>query len=404
MRLTYLESIGKALRFMHKPIPYGRQDISQADVNAVLEVLQSDWLTQGPNVERFEEVVASYCGAKYAVAACNATAALHLACLALDLGPGDWLWTSPNTFVASANCGLYCGAQVDFVDIDPKTYNLSAELLSRKLEQAKAEGKLPKIVVPVDFSGQSCEIRQIAELGKQYGFRIIEDASHAIGADYLDGKVGNCRYADITVFSFHPVKIITTGEGGIALTNDAKLWRRLALLRSHGITRDPALMQWKTEGAWYYQQVALGFNYRMTDIQAALGASQLARVDEFVGRRRYLAGRYDRLLSGLPVIAPYQHAAGRSAWHLYVIQVMPTNAHLRREVFDLLRTAGIIVNVHYIPVHLQPYYRRIGFNTGDFPNAENYYRSAISLPLYYSLTEDEQDYVVEKLKCALLGR
>ena len=293
---------------------------------------------------------------------------------------------------------------MDFVDIDPKTYNLSIEALTRKLEMAKTEGKLPKVVIPVDFSGQSCDMREIAELGEQYGFRIIEDASHAIGADYLDGKVGNCRYADITVFSFHPVKIITTGEGGIALTNDAKLWRRLALLRSHGITRDPALMQWKTEGAWYYQQVALGFNYRMTDIQAALGASQLARVDEFVGRRRYLAGRYDRLLSELPVIAPYQHAAGRSAWHLYVIQVKPTNANLRRDVFDSLRNANITVNVHYIPVHLQPYYRRFGFNPGDFPNTETYYRSAVSLPLYYGLTEDDQDYVVEKLRCALLGR
>ena len=386
---------------MRKPIPYARHDINQADINAVVEVLQSDWLTQGPNVERFEEAVASYCGTKYAVATCNATAALHIACLALDLGPGDWLWTSPNSFVASANCALYCGAKVDFVDIDPKTYNLSTEVLARKLEQAKTEGRLPKVVVPVDFSGQSCDMREIATLGKQYGFRIVEDASHAIGADYLDGKVGNCRYADMTVFSFHPVKIITTGEGGIALTNDSELCRRIALMRSHGITRDPALMQWKTEGAWYYQQVALGFNYRMTDIQAGLGASQLKRVNEFVERRRYIAARYDRLLSGLPVISPYQHADGRSAWHLYVIQVVPADTRRRRWIFDSLRAAGINVNIHYIPIHLQPYYRHMGFNLGDFPNTEAYYRAAISFPIYYGLTETEQDYVVDKLRSAI---
>jgi UDP-4-amino-4,6-dideoxy-N-acetyl-beta-L-altrosamine transaminase len=386
---------------MHKPIPYARQDVTSADISAVVEVLQSDWLTQGPNVERFEEAVAAYCGAKHALATCNATSALHLACLALDLGPGDWLWTSPNTFVASANCGLYCGAHVDFVDIDPKTYNLSAEALARKLEQAKTEGKLPKVIVPVDFSGQSCDMREIAKLGKQYGFRIVEDASHAVGADYLDGKVGNCRYADIAVFSFHPVKIITTGEGGMVLTNDSDLSRRIALLRSHGITRDPALMQWETEGPWYYQQVTLGFNYRMTDIQAALGTSQLTRVDEFVVRRRYLAARYDRLLSGLPVIPPYQHAEGRSSWHLYVIQVEPGDVHMRRKVFDALRSAGILANVHYIPVHLQPYYRRMGFNPGDFPNAETYYSAALSLPLYYGLTEDEQDYIVDMLTSAV---
>ena len=289
---------------------------------------------------------------------------------------------------------------MDFVDIDPKTYNLSTDALASKLEQAKAEGKLPKVVVPVDFAGQSCDMRGIAELGRQYGFRIVVDASHAVGADYLDGKVGNCLYADITVFSFHPVKIITTGEGGIALTNDPELRRRIALLRSHGITRDPELIQWKTEGAWYYEQVALGFNYRMTDIQAALGTSQLTRVDEFVERRRYLAARYDRRLSGLPVIPPYQVRRAAS-WHLYVIQVEAGNARLRREVFDSLRSANILVNVHYIPVHLQPYYRRLGFKPGDFPNAETYYRSAISLPLYYKLTEDDQDYVLDKLGSAI---
>ncbi len=386
---------------MRKPIQYGRQDISPEDISAVVEVLQSDWLTQGPNVERFEKSVAAYCGAKHAVATCNATSALHIACLALDLGPGDWLWTSPNTFVASANCGLHCGANVDFVDIDPKTYNLSVEALARKLEHAKTEGKLPKIVIPVDFSGQPCDMCEIAELGKQYGFRIIEDAAHAIGADYMNGKVGNCRYADITVFSFHPVKIITTGEGGMALTNDSELYRRIGLLHSHGITRDPALIQDETDGIWYYHQIALGFNNRMTDIQAALGTSQLTRVEEFVERRRYLAARYDRLLSGLPIIVPYQHAAGHSSWHLYVIQVTPANARLRLKVFNSLRASGINAGVHYIPVHLQPYYRRMGFNPGDFPNAETYYSSAISLPLYYGLTEEEQDYVVEMLTSAL---
>ncbi len=386
---------------MRKPIPYGRQDIASADVSAVLEVLQSDWLTQGPNIERFEEAVASYCGANHAVAVCNATSALHLACLALGLGPGDWLWTSPNTFVASANCAVYCGAQVDFVDIDPKTYNLSVEMLARKLDQARENGKLPKVVVPVHFSGQSCNMREIAELGKEYGFRIIEDASHAIGAEYLGEKVGNCRYADIAVFSFHPVKIITTGEGGMALTNDFNLRRRIALLRSHGITRDPELMLGESEGPWYYQQVALGFNYRMTDIQAALGTSQLTRVDEFVKRRRYLAGRYESLLSGLPVVTSFQHADGQSAWHLYVVRVMPESANLRRNVFDFLRNSGINVNVHYIPVHLQPYYRRMGFNPGDFPNAEAYYGSALSLPLYYGLTEEEQDYVIDRLRSAI---
>jgi len=386
---------------MRKQIPYGRQDITSEDVSAVVEVLQSDWLTQGPNIERFENAVASYCGALHGVAVCNATSALHLACLALSLGPGDWLWTSPNTFVASANCAIYCGAQVDFVDIDPQTYNISIELLARKLDQARRSGMLPKVLVPVHFSGQSCNMREIAELGKEYGFRIIEDASHAIGAEYLEAKVGNCRYSDITVFSFHPVKIITTGEGGMALTNDISLSRRIALLRSHGITRDSELMLGESEGPWYYQQVALGFNYRMTDIQAALGISQLTRVDEFVKRRRYLAARYKSLLSGLPVVTPFQHASGQSAWHLYVVRVMPESAQLRRKVFDFLRNSGINVNVHYIPVHLQPFYRRMGFNPGDFPNAEAYYGSAISLPLYYGLTEDEQDYVVDELRSAI---
>ncbi len=382
-----------------KPIPYGRQTISDEDIEAVIAVLRSDFLTQGPAVVRFEESVASYSGAGFGTAVANATAALHMACRALDLGPGDLLWTTPNTFVASANCGLYCGAEVDFVDIDPKSYNLSVEALERKLETARTAGRLPKVVVPVDFSGQSAEMREIAELGRRYGFRIIEDASHAIGGDYLGAKIGSSVHADITVFSFHPVKIITTGEGGIALTNDPELHARLQMLRTHGITRDPKQMSADAEqGGWYYEQVDLGYNYRITDIQAALGTSQLARVDEFVARRRMLAARYDELLRDVAVTTPWQSPDGRSAWHLYVIQVKET---ARRAVFDRLRADGVLANVHYIPVHLQPWYRQMGFKPGDFPEAEAYYSRAISLPLYFSLTETQQEYVVGCLKRAL---
>lgn len=386
---------------MHNPIPYGRQNIDAADIRAVVEVLESDWLTQGPAIERFERAIASYCGAAHAVATSSATAALHVACRALDLGPGDWLWTSPNTFVASANCALYCGARVDFVDIDKDTLNISVEALRSKLEVAARSGKLPKVVVPVDFAGQPCNLRVIAELGKEYGFRVVEDASHAVGADYLEGKVGNCRYADITVFSFHPVKVITSGEGGMALTNDAELSKRMAMLRSHGITRDPLEMEWESEGPWYYQQTLLGFNYRMTDIHAALGMSQLLRVDEFVERRRFLSSNYARLLQGLPVYMPLQDPNGHSAWHLYVIQLSAECRQPRRNVLELLRSAGVLANVHYIPVHLQPYYQQMGFVAGDFPNAEAYYQSAISLPLYFGLTEKEQEYIVEALRRAL---
>jgi len=388
---------------LEDPIPYGRQTISEADIEAVKAVLASDWLTQGPAIERFERGVADYCGAKYAVAACNATAMLHLACRALDLGPGDLLWTTPNTFVASANCGLYTGAEVDFVDIDPRTYNMSVEKLQQKLERASSQGRLPKVVVPVDFSGQSAEIAEIARLGKQYGFRIIEDASHAVGGNYRNRKIGACTYSDITVFSFHPVKIITTGEGGMALTNDAGLHQKMALLRSHGITRDSRLMSNNVdEGGWYYEQVDLGFNYRMTDMQAALGFSQLGRIDEFVARRRRLAARYSEALRSLAVTTPWQNDQGASSWHLYVIQIDPARTtRTRREVFDYLRGAGVLVNVHYIPVHLQPYYRRMGFGPGDFPVAEAYYDGAISLPLYFGLSEEKQDYVIRMLSEAL---
>jgi UDP-4-amino-4,6-dideoxy-N-acetyl-beta-L-altrosamine transaminase len=382
-------------------IPYGRQHITQADVDAVVEVLHSDFLTQGPTVPRFEQAVARYAGAGHAVAMNSATSALHIACMALDLGPGDLLWTSPITFVASANCGLYCGAEVDFVDIDPRTYNLSAAALAQKLEAAEQVGRLPKIVVPVHLTGQSCDMAAIHELSKRYGFRIIEDASHAIGGRYRGKPIGNCRYSDITVFSFHPVKIITTAEGGMALTNDAELAVRMEMLRSHGITRDAEKMT-RVDGPWYYEQQLLGFNYRLTDLQAALGLSQMARLDEYVARRHELAVRYDALLADLPVVTPWQHPDGYSAFHLYVIRVQGgTENERRRRVFEGLRARGIGVNVHYIPVHSQPYYEQLGFVAGDFPLAEEYYAEAISLPMYPTMTEADQDRVVAALGEAL---
>lgn len=379
-------------------IPYGRQDITAEDIEAVVATLRSDFLTQGPAVPRFERVVADHVGAAHAVAVNSATSALHIACLALALGPGDWLWTSPITFVASANCARYCGASVDFVDIDPNTYNLSVEGLERKLEAAEREGRLPKIVVPVHLCGQSCDMRAIAELAKRYQFRVIEDASHAIGGKYRNGFVGNCRYSDITVFSFHPVKIVTTAEGGMALTNDDELAAKMALLRSHGITRDPAHMTHESEGPWYYQQTDLGFNYRMTDMQAALGVSQMERIETYVARRHAIARRYDALLEGLPVIRHVQTADAYSAYHLYPVRVRKAD---RLQVFERLREAGIGVNVHYIPVHLQPYYQAMGFRQGDYPEAERYYAEAISLPLYPTMTEGQQDQVVAALRSAV---
>jgi UDP-4-amino-4,6-dideoxy-N-acetyl-beta-L-altrosamine transaminase len=385
---------------MNAFIPYGRQSISEADIQAVVGVLRSDFLTQGPAVERFERSVADYCGATHSVAVNSATSALHIACLAAGLGPGDILWTSPNTFVASANCALYCGASVDFVDINPRTYNMSVELLEEKLIAANKAGRLPKVVIPVHFAGQPCEMDRIAELGREYGFIVIEDASHAIGGKYQEEPIGNCRYSDMTVFSFHPVKIITTGEGGAVTTNRPDLYERLLRLRSHGITRDPALMESENHGAWYYQQIELGFNYRMTDIQAGLGASQMARLDEFVTRRHELAERYNRLLAGLPLIVPWQNPDGCSAFHLYVVRVDPAKA-TRRHVFDLLRAANIGVNVHYIPVHTQPYYRRLGFTDGMFPESEQYYSEAISLPMFASMTNELQGRVVEVVRKAV---
>jgi UDP-4-amino-4,6-dideoxy-N-acetyl-beta-L-altrosamine transaminase len=383
-------------------IPYGRQEITQADIDAVIAVLKSDFLTQGPAVPKFEQAVAAYCGAAHAVACNSATSALHIACMALELGPGDWLWTTPITFVASSNCALYCGAQVDFVDIDPRTYNLSPTALEAKLQQAERDGKLPKVVVAVHLSGQPCDLEAIHALSQRYGFRIVEDASHAIGGRYQGEKIGNCQYSDITVFSFHPVKIITTIEGGMALTNDASLAQRMSLARSHGITRDPALMTHAPDGPWYYQQVALGYNYRMTDVQAALGSSQMARIDEYVARRHALSRRYDALLVDLPVTIPWQHPDGYSGLHLYVVRLqLDRIAHSHLEVFEFMRAQGIGVNLHYIPVHLQPYYREMGFAEGDFPEAERYYAEAITLPMYPVLTDAQQDAVVDALRRAV---
>ena len=384
-------------------IPYGRQQITEDDIQAVVDVLRSEFLTQGPAVPRFEQAVANKVGAEHGIATNSATSALHLACLALDLGPGDWLWTSPITFVASANCGLYCGARVDFVDIDPTTYNMSPEALAEKLAVAEREGRLPKVVVPVHFAGQPCDMAAIHALSERYGFRIIEDASHAIGGRYGGEPVGCGRYSDITVFSFHPVKIITTGEGGMAVTNAPALAERMARLRSHGITRDPAQMTHAPDGPWYYQQLELGFNYRMTEMQAALGISQLDRLDEFIARRRDRAGQYDSEIAKLPVTRPWQHPDTESTWHLYVIRVQEGEGgpRGRNASFESLRKAGVGVNVHYIPVHTQPYYQRMGFQSGQYPQAEQYYKEAMSLPLYPALDPPRQNHVVSALETAL---
>lgn len=383
-------------------IPYGHQDISEADIQAVVEVLRSDFLTQGPAVPAFEKAVADYCGAGHAVAANSATSALHIACLALGVGPGDVVWTSSITFVASANCALYCGAQVDFVDIDPRTYNMSVECLAEKLTQAEKAGCLPKVVIPVHLCGQPCDMAGIYALSQRYGFKVIEDASHAIGGKYKSEPIGNCRYSDITVFSFHPVKIITTGEGGMALTNVKQLAKRMQLLRSHGITREAKEMTHAPDGPWYYQQIDLGFNYRMTDMQAALGLSQMQRLDEFVAKRHAIANHYEKLLADLPVITPWQHADSYSGMHLYVIRLkLAKISKTHREVFDALRAAGIGVNLHYIPVYMQPYYEDLGFKAGHCPEAERYYAEAISLPMYPGLTEGQQGQVATVLKEAV---
>ncbi|MEG6616511.1 UDP-4-amino-4,6-dideoxy-N-acetyl-beta-L-altrosamine transaminase [Peptococcaceae bacterium 1198_IL3148] len=378
--------------------PYGKQSITTQDIESVINVLKSDWLTQGPVIEAFEKSIAEYCGVKYAVAVSSATAALHIACMAANLKSGDIVWTTPNTFVASANCALYCGADVDFVDIDNKTYNISIDELEQKLAKAKKKDKLPKAIIPVHFAGQSCEMERIAELSKHYGFIVLEDASHAIGGSYKNRKIGSCYFSDMTVFSFHPVKIITTGEGGMVLTNQEELYNKLIRLRTHGITRDYDFMN-EYHGPWYYQQIELGYNYRITDIQAALGLSQLKRLDEFVERRHMLAERYTKYLKELPLVLPWQHPDNYSAFHLYVIRLISNKiSKSRREIFEELRSAGIGVNVHYIPVHTQPYYQKLGFQWGDYPQAEEYYSEALTLPLYYDLTIDEQDYVIKTIK------
>lgn len=383
-------------------IPYGRQDIDEEDIQSVINVLRSDFLTQGPVVPEFERAISEYCRAPYAVAVNSATSALHIACLALGIGKGDVVWTSPISFVASANCALYCGAKVDFVDIDPRTYNMSIDQLAEKLAEAEIAGHLPKAVIPVHLCGQPCDMAGIYALSQRYGFKIIEDASHAIGGKYQNEPIGNCRYSDITVFSFHPVKIITSGEGGMALTRNFDVARRMQLLRSHGITRESKEMPFDPDGAWSYQQITLGFNYRMTDIQAALGNSQLQRLDAFVAKRHELARRYDEMLKPLPVTTPWQHSDGYSAFHLYVIRLDRNKSTLsRRKVFDGMRASCIGVNVHYIPIHTQPYYRQLGFKLGDFPIAESYYEEAISLPLYSGMSNQQQDRVVATLTKAV---
>ena len=384
-------------------IPYGRQDINKADIDAVVNVLRSDFLTQGPVVPAFEKAVADYCGSKHAVAVNSATSALHIACLAIGVGKGDLVWTTAITFVASANCALYCGATVDFVDIDPCTYNLSVERLAEKLALAKKVGNLPKVVICVHLCGQPCDMESINALSQQYGFRIIEDASHAIGGKYKGEPIGNCRYSDISIFSFHPVKIITTGEGGMALTNDKQLAKRMRLLRSHGITSDLADMDPRPpEELWNYQQIDLGFNYRMTDFHSALGLSQMQRLEEFVAKRHFLAKRYDNMLSDMPVLTPWQHSNGYSSYHLYIIRLkLDEIKKTHRQVYEALRAAGILVNLHYIPVYRQPYYEMMGFKLGYCAQAELFYSEAISLPMYPGLTEDQQDYVVTEIEKAI---
>lgn len=380
-------------------IPYGRQEITQGDIDAVIDVLQSDFLTQGPKLPEFERSLTEFTGAKHALAVNSATSALHIACLALGLGKGDVLWTTPITFVASANCGLYCGASVDFVDIDSHTYNMSPIKLEEKLIEAKKLGKLPKIVVPVHFSGQPCDMKAIYELSKRYGFKVIEDASHAIGGSYNDVPIGRCEYSDIAVFSFHPVKIMTTAEGGAVVTNNDQLAKQMKLYRSHGITRDATMMNCEPHGAWYYQQIELGFNYRMTELQAALGSSQIKRLNSFVTKRHVLARRYDKLLERMPVTTPFQLGNTYSGLHLYVIRLKLNEikkSHM--QVFDQLRENKIGVNVHYVPVHLQPYYEAMGFKAGDFPESEKYYQEAISLPMFHTMTNEQQNTVVKVLE------
>ncbi|MBI5418312.1 UDP-4-amino-4,6-dideoxy-N-acetyl-beta-L-altrosamine transaminase [Candidatus Poribacteria bacterium] len=382
-----------------KYIPYGHQSVSDEDIEAVVNVLKSDWLTQGPTIEKFERTVAEYCNAKYAVAVNSGTAALHIACLAIGLGKNDILWTSTNSFLASANCGLYCEATVDFVDINPKTFNMDAIELEKKLALASKKNKLPKVVIPVHFAGQTCDMKKIAKLAKKYNFIIIEDACHALGGSYCNVKIGSCTLSDMTVFSFHPIKTITTGEGGMVVTNNKDLYDRMLRFRSHGITRDPNFMKNESHGPWYYEQIDLGYNYRITDIQAGLGISQMKRIDEFVKYRNQIADKYNELLKDLPVVSQTVHPDNYSAYHLYVIRLQSDKIKkTHKQVFEELRNAGIGINLNYIPIHIQPYYQKLGFKYGDFPEAEKYYKEAISLPVYYGLKKEDQDYVVDTLK------
>jgi len=384
-------------------IPYGRQWITQQDIDAVVDVLQSDFITLGPKIPEFEDSISSYCGVKHALVVNSATSALHLACLALDVGPGDEVWTSPITFVASANCAIYTGAKVDFVDIDPNTYNLCADSLAEKLaSRKKSHASLPKVVIPVHMCGQSCDMAAIKALGEEYGFSIIEDASHAIGGNYHNQKIGNCRYSDITVFSFHPVKIVTTAEGGAATTQCPALAEKMRLLRSHGITRDPACMTRAVDGPWYYQQIELGFNYRMTALQAALGCSQMERVDEMVSKRHKIAQRYDKKFADLPLQIPHRDNLNYSAFHLYIVQLDESLTPDRTAIFDLLREGGVGVNIHYIPVHTQPFYQRMGFAIGDYPKAEEYYARALTLPMFPTMSRRQQNQVIDVMTSALL--
>ena len=364
----------------------------------MVKILKSEFLTQGPQVKIFEKAISDYCNVKYSIAVNSATSALHLSCLSLGLKKDDWVWTSPITFVASANCAFYCGANVDLVDIDPKTYNICVESLEKKLKKAKEESKLPKIVIPVHLAGQSCDMKSIHALSKQYGFKIIEDASHAIGGKYKDKNVGSCSFSDITVFSFHPVKIITTGEGGVAVTNNKKLADKISLLSSHGITRDATKMTHEPDGDWYYQQIGLGFNYRMTDIQAALGTSQLKRLDEFISKRHKIAERYNSMLEDFQIELPYQFKESHSSYHLYIIRVKDSNEH--KKIFNFLRNNNIWVNIHYIPIYKQPFFKNASNITYDLPNAENYYKTAMSIPIFPSMTEKDQDTVVSVLRKA----
>ncbi|MEP0942336.1 MAG: UDP-4-amino-4,6-dideoxy-N-acetyl-beta-L-altrosamine transaminase [Rhizobiaceae bacterium] len=382
-------------------IPYGCQDVDDSDLEAVVTALKSDFLTQGPRVPEFENAVSGYCSAQFATAVNSATSALHIACLALDVGPADLVWTSPISFVASANCALYCGAKVDFVDVDPTTGNMSVSALAEKLARAKSENALPKVVIPVHLCGESCDMAGIGRLAKSYGFRVIEDASHAIGATCGSRAVGACEHSDIVVFSFHPVKIITSAEGGMVVTNDADLHSKLQMLRSHGVTRDPDLMAWPADGPWSYQQVSLGFNYRLTDLQAALGTSQLKRISHFIDRRHELADRYDELLGNMEVQPLLRNQFGQSSLHLYVVLLDDGFVPSRRQVFEKMRSGGVGVNIHYIPIHTQPYYQELGFSVGMFPGSEAYYARAITLPLHPKLSLEDQNRVVELLGEAL---